>query len=312
MSVREGQVRIGSFEGGSRRVLPLEDCLLQRSESIRVLNWMQERLGGYACAGRVRFLVTRVNRAGETTVVLCADAPVQGEARAIAEALMRDVPEVVSAHFCKLNRHPAHALDGACSHLAGRRTVEDELLGLRFELSPQAFFQVNPPQAEKLYLKALEAAGLTGGAPKRILDAYCGAGTITLAAARLAEFALGVEIVPPAIENAKQNARRNGLEGRARFICGDAAREIPLCMAAGERFDAAILDPPRKGADAALLNAIADAGIPRVAYVSCNPSTLARDVKLLTERGYRLEWAQPVDMFPWTGHVETACLITLK
>ena len=123
---------------------------------------------------------------------------------------------------------------------------------------------------------------------------------------------LGVEIVPPAIENAKQNARRNGLEDKARFICGDAAREIPKRMAAGERFDAAILDPPRKGADAALLNAIADAGIPRIAYVSCNPSTLARDVKLLTERGYRLEWAQPVDMFPWTGHVETACLIALK
>ena len=312
VSVRDGEVRIGSFEGSSRRVLPLEDCLLQRAESVRVLNWMQECLGKYACAGRVRYLVTRVNRAGETTAVLCADAPVQGEARAIAEALMRDVPEVVSAYFCKLNRHPAHALDGACSHLAGRRTVEDELLGLRFELSPQAFFQVNPPQAEKLYLKALEAAGLTEGAPKRVLDAYCGAGTITLAAARLSEYALGVEIVPPAIENAKQNARRNGLEDRARFICGDAAREIPKRMAAGERFDAAILDPPRKGADAALLNAIADAGIPRIAYVSCNPSTLARDVKLLAERGYRLDWAQPVDMFPWTGHVETAALLSHK
>ena len=312
VSVRDGEVRIGSFEGSSRRVLPLEDCLLQRSESVRVLRWMQAKLGKYPCAGRMRYLVTRVNRAGETTTVLCADAPVQGEARAIAASLMRDVPEVVSAYFCKLNRRPAHALDGACSHLAGRRMVEDELLGLRFELSPQAFFQVNPPQAEKLYLKALEAAGLTEGTPKRVLDAYCGAGTITLAAARLAEHALGVEIVPPAIENAKQNARRNGLEDRTQFICGDAAREIPRRMTAGERFDAAILDPPRKGADAALLSAIADAGIPRVAYVSCNPSTLARDVKLLIARGYRLDWAQPVDMFPWTGHVETVCLLTHK
>ena len=312
VSVQDGQVRIGSLEGGSRRIVPLEDCLLQRKESVRVLRWMQEKLGDYACAGRVRYLVTRVNRVGETTAVLCADAPVQAEARAIAEALTRDVPEVVSAWFCKLNRRPAHALDGMCSPLMGRRTVEDELLGLRFELSPQSFFQVNPPQAEKLYLKALEAAGLTEGAPKRVLDAYCGAGTITLAAARLAEYALGVEIVPPAIENAKQNARRNGLEKKAQFICGDAAREIPKRMAVGERFDAAILDPPRKGADAALLNAIADAGIARVAYVSCNPSTLARDVKLLCARGYRLNWAQPVDMFPWTGHVETVCLMSRK
>ena len=310
VSMQDGQLRIGSFEGGSRRIVPLEDCLLQRMESVRVLNWMQAHLAKHPCAGRVRYLVTRVNRAGETTAVLCADAPVQGEVRAIAEALMRDVPEVVSVHFCKLNRRPTHALDGMCSLLAGRRTVEDELLGLRFELSPQSFFQVNPPQAEKLYMKALEAAGLEDGGPKRVLDAYCGAGTITLAAARLAEHALGVEIVPPAIENAKQNARRNGLEDRARFICGDAAREIPRRMAAGEHFDAAILDPPRKGADAALLNAIADAGIARVAYVSCNPSTLARDVKLLSARGYRLDWAQPVDMFPWASDVETVAMMT--
>ncbi len=309
VSLRDGALAIGSFEGRSRRVLPLQDCLLQRRESVRVLRWMQEHLMESTCAGHIRFLVTRVNRAGELALVLSGDAPVQGELRPLAERLMREVPEVVSVHFCKLRFRPAHALDGACGLVLGRQTLEDELLGLRFELSPQSFFQVNPPQAEKLYLKALEAAGLTEGAPKRVLDAYCGAGTITLAAARLAESALGVEIVPPAIENARQNARRNGLDGRARFVCADAAREIPRRIAAGERFDAAILDPPRKGADAALLDAMADAGIPRIAYVSCNPSTLARDVKLLCGRGYRLVWAQPVDMFPWTEHVETIVLL---
>ena len=310
VSLREGRLSIGSFEGKSRRVLPLEDCLLQSEESVRALRWMHAHLAEYPLAGHIRFLVTRVNRAGEMMLTLSGDAPVQGGMRPLATALMAALPEVVSVYFCRLAQRPAHALDGTCSWIAGRRTLEDELLGLRFELAPQAFFQVNPLQAEKLYLKALEAAGLTEGAPKRVLDAYCGAGTITLAAARLAETALGVEIVPPAIENAKQNARRNGLEDRARFICGDAAREIPRRIAAGECFDAAILDPPRKGADAALLNAIADAGIARIAYVSCNPSTLARDVKLLVERSYRLEWAQPVDMFPWTEHVETVVLMS--
>ncbi|MBQ3575357.1 MAG: class I SAM-dependent RNA methyltransferase, partial [Clostridia bacterium] len=144
----------------------------------------------------------------------------------------------------------------------------------------------------------------------RILDAYCGAGTITLAAARRAAHAVGVEIVPPAIENAKKNAQTNGLQNKTRFICADAAKEIPKLMARGERFDAVIVDPPRKGCDQALLDALANAKITRISYVSCNPSTLARDVKILAERGYRLEWAQPVDMFPWTEHVECVAYLT--
>ena len=118
-----------------------------------------------------------------------------------------------------------------------------------------------------------------------------------------------VKAVPPAIENAKRNAILNGLEKKTRFICADAAKEIPRLMAKGERFDAVIVDPPRKGCDEALLNALANAKIPVISYVSCNPATLARDVKYLSERGYRLEWAQPVDMFPWTEHVECAASI---
>ncbi|MBQ8507379.1 MAG: 23S rRNA (uracil(1939)-C(5))-methyltransferase RlmD [Clostridia bacterium] len=309
VSFRDGRLLIGSFEAKSRRIVPLKDCMLQHEASICALSWVQAELPKYSCAGRIRFLVTRVNRAGEMVAVFCADAPVQEDVRRMAKPLMEAVPEVKSLYFCKLNFRPAHALDGACSHIAGSKTMVDELLGLRFELSPQSFFQVNPAQAEKLYLKALEAAGLHENCDKRVLDAYCGAGTITLAAARLAKHATGVEIVPPAIENARQNAKRNGLEKKTRFICADAAKEIPKLISAGERFDAAIIDPPRKGADAALIHALADAKIDRISYVSCNPSTLARDVKIFRERGYRLEWAQPVDMFPWTEHVETAALL---
>jgi tRNA/tmRNA/rRNA uracil-C5-methylase (TrmA/RlmC/RlmD family) len=179
-------------------------------------------------------------------------------------------------------------------------------MGLRFTISPQSFFQVNPDQAERLYAAALQAAGLGPGCGMNVLDAYCGAGTITLCAARNARHVTGIEIVPPAIADAKRNASRNGLESKAGFLCGDAATEIPRLLKRGERFDAAILDPPRKGADAALLEAIADARIPALAYVSCNPATLARDVKRLAARGYRLEWAQPVDMFPFTGSTEVA------
>ena len=143
-----------------------------------------------------------------------------------------------------------------------------------------------------------------------MLDAYCGVGTIALAAARRARDVLGVEIVAPAVADAVQNARRNGMDGRAHFVCADAASEIPRRIARGERFDAVILDPPRKGADEKLLRALLLAAPPRIVYVSCDPATLARDVRILCEGGYQFDWAQPVDMFPWTGHVETVVLLS--
>lgn len=307
VEMRGGALRIGCLEARSHRVIDLEDCLLQKAESVRALNWLRAHLAEYAFAPQIRGVVTRVNRAGEMTLTLCGDAPIQNALRALAEEMTAALPELRALYFCRLKPRPTHALDGACTCVAGAETIEDELMGLRFELSPQSFFQVNPIQAEALYRSALDA--VEAGPKLRLLDAYCGAGTITLAAAQRGARVVGVEIVAPAIENARRNAQRNHLQDRARFICGDAAREIPRLLSAGERFDAAILDPPRRGADEALLAAISNARIPRIAYVSCNPSTLARDVKRLSARGYRLLWAQPVDMFPWTEHVECAVLM---
>lgn len=167
---------------------------------------------------------------------------------------------------------------------------------------------MNTPQAERLYALALEAAAIAPDA--RVLDAYCGCGTITLAAARNAGHVLGVEIVPPAIEDAKKNAELNGLSHKATFVCADAALEIPRRIRAGEKFGGIIVDPPRKGCDPAFIESIITTKVPRMAYVSCDPGTLARDIKLLAAGGYRLEWAAPVDMFPGTAHVETvACLV---
>ena len=124
--------------------------------------------------------------------------------------------------------------------------------------------------------------------------------------------ATGIEIVAPAIANAKRNAMLNGLSEKTTFFCSDAGTEIPKLIHAGKKYDAAILDPPRKGADSALLNALAEAKISKIAYVSCDPATLARDIKQLSANGYILEWAQPVDMFPWTSHVETVVLLSRK
>lgn len=307
----DGRMAIGAFAKGSRRIIPLNDCLLQKDESARALRWFSEHLEYLECAGHLKYLVTRVNREGAMMLILCADAPILPDIRRLSPVLCEALPSLESLFLCRLNRRPAHALDGHCIRILGAETLPETLMGLAFTISPQSFFQVNPDQAEKLYAAALEAAGIGPGCDLDVLDAYCGAGTITLCAARHARHVTGIEIVPPAIADAKRNAVRNGLSDRADFICGDAAVEIPRLLKKGRRFNAAILDPPRKGANNALLDALADAKIPTLAYVSCNPATLARDVKRLVGRGYRLEWAQPVDMFPFTGSIETAARLAL-
>ena len=310
IAVQGGAPVIGAFAHASREVIPLDDCLLQNETSILAMRWLSGRLASMPASRHLRFLVTRVNRRGELMAVLCGDAPVLAELERLAPAFAAEVPALRSLWYCQLGRRYAHALDGKCTRLWGDATLNERLFDLDFEISPQSFFQVNTEQAEVLYGKALEAAGVRPGCGLNVLDAYCGAGTITLSAARWAKSAVGIEIVPPAIENAKRNARANGLADRARFTCADAAREIPRLLSRGERFDAVIVDPPRKGCDQALLDAIGRANIPVISYVSCNPATLARDLKRLSELGYVLKWAQPVDMFPWTGHVETVTLIT--
>ena len=307
IGVQEGRVVIGAYAHGSRSIIPLDDCLLQSRQSTAFMRALAEQLDRWPMARHLKYLVTRSNRAGDMMAILCGDAPMAAEISRLSPAL----PRVHSLWYCQLNRRFAHALDGKCTLISGAPTITEKLFDLHFEISPQSFFQVNVRQTEALYAKALEAADIRPGCGLNLLDAYCGAGTITLSAARNAKSVLGIEIVAPAIENARRNAAANHI-GNARFICGDAAREIPRLLSKGERFDALVLDPPRKGADAALLDAISRAGIPTVSYVSCNPATLARDVKILRDGGYSLHWAQPVDMFPWTGHVETVVSMSRK
>jgi len=286
--------KIGAFRLDSREIVPLSDCLLQRPESAAAL----KRLSGVNLEG-LRFAVTRVNRAGELMLTLSGDGD---------RPPFSAFPGAKSLYYCKLKPRPQHALDGECRHVAGAERLEEVLLGFRFSLHPQSFFQVNVDQAERMYAIALDALELRGD--ETVLDAYAGAGTITLAAAQRAKAAVGVEISKPAVDDAKESARRNGLSDRARFALGDAAVEIPKLAKGGARFDAAILDPPRRGADARVLDELVRLSPARIAYISCDPGTLARDLKKLAEGGYALQWAQPVDMFAYTGHVETVCLMS--
>ncbi|MBQ8390529.1 MAG: 23S rRNA (uracil(1939)-C(5))-methyltransferase RlmD, partial [Oscillibacter sp.] len=193
--------------------------------------------------------------------------------------------------------------------LWGRDFLMDTLCGLEFKLSVPSFYQVNRAQAEVLYSKALEFAGLTG--EETVLDLYCGTGTITLCLAKKAKKAIGAEIVPPAIEDAKENAKRNGIEN-AEFFCGDASDIAAKLEAEGLRPDVITVDPPRKGLAPEVIASVAAMGPKRVVYVSCDPATLGRDLKIFRQLGYETKRAVAVDMFPGTRHIESVALLTKK
>lgn len=302
---RTGTRVLGVHQANSRNVLAMDDCLLQHPLSLKALAAVRELKAMSTLSGAV----TRVTRQKKLMLTLTGPVHALPDEAGIITELRKKLPELTSLHYCRLNPRPNHALDGRCRLLWGQPAVTDMLCGLSFELSPQSFFQVNPLQAEKLYAAAIEAAQIQSD--DLVLDAYCGAGTITLCAARRSARTVGVEIVAPAIENANRNAKANGLSDRVQFVLGDAAEEIPRMVARGLRPDVVITDPPRKGMDRPLIESLLSALPRRIVYVSCNPATLARDVKLLSER-YHLEYALPVDMFPLSAHVETVILMSRK
>ena len=221
--------------------------------------------------------------------------------------LRRAVPDCVGVVLGVNTRRGNTILGERYRTLWGADTLEDELCGLTFRLSVPSFYQVNRDQAEVLYRKAVEYAGLTGG--ELVVDLYCGAGTITQVMAGGAGRVIGAEIVPEAIEDARENARRNGIEN-VEFFCGDAAQLAADFAGRGLRPDVICVDPPRKGLAPGVIAAAAQMAPQRVVYVSCDPGTLGRDVKRFAEYGYRVQRAAACDLFPGTRHVETVVLLS--
>ena len=302
----------GFFAPRSHDLVPLPEngCAIQGEDSARatqaVLNWMRENsVPAYdeqTGRGLVRHIMTRSTTSGELMVVVVvtrADIP---KASRLIELLRAAVPGLCSVCLSVNSRRTNVILGTDIRVLWGKAAMEDTLCGLRFSVSPLSFFQVNPQQTERLYGLALEYAGLTGA--ETVVDAYCGAGTISLLLAQKAKKVIGIEIVPEAIQNANENAARNGI-ANAEFHVGATEELLPKLVENGLRPDVIVLDPPRKGCDPAVLQAIIAAAPKRVVYVSCGAPTLARDAKLLTEGGYAAEKVQCVDMFCWTGAVET-------
>lgn len=306
--------RAGFFRARSHQVIPALDCRLQSAQANAVAAAVEGYLLDHdvpaydeaAHRGLLRHIYVRTNREGQALVCLV----VNGDQLPAEEELVRHIravcPETVGV-VLNVNRERTNVvLGGAYRTLWGEDTITDTLCGLTFRLSVPSFYQVNRDQAGRLYEKAVEFAGLTGR--ETVLDLYCGAGTITLAMARRAGRTIGAEIVPEAVENARENAQANGI-ANAEFFCGDAGDIARRLAAERLRPDVVVVDPPRKGLEEAVIPIIASMGPERIVYVSCDPGTLARDVKRFSGEGYRAVRAVAVDLFPRTRHVETVVLL---
>ena len=310
----KGMPVIGFYAPRSHRIIDIQSCMISREESDAVVSvlrrWMEKfRVEPYSeetHSGLIRHIMSRVSRTGQVMAVVIAAGPIPHE-RELTAMLRAAVPGLCSLYL-NLNRRNDNVILGSESRLIwGMPRLNDTLCGLRFALSPQSFFQVNPLQTEKLYQTALDFAGLTGS--ELAADLYCGAGTISLLLSQRARRVIGIEIVPQAILDAEENARMNGVNN-AEFHAAAAEELLPQLVAQGLRPDVIVLDPPRKGCEEAVLRAIIEAAPRRVVYVSCDPATLARDVKILCASGYAPIACQPVDMFCQTGHVETVLLLS--
>lgn len=225
----------------------------------------------------------------------------------LVSMLKRGLPSLASC-IHGINRNPRDPGIGSKTELLfGSAELAETVCGLKFNVGAHSFLQVNPEQTQKLYLAAANALNLT--ANDDVADVFCGIGTISLLLAQRARSVLGIEAVPPAVKDARRNAKLNNIKN-AEFICENAETALPRLVAEGKRFSAILLDPPRRGAEKPALDAIVNSGAERIAYVSCNPATLARDCKILAAAGYSPMSVQPVDMFPMTHHVETVVLMT--
>ncbi|MFB9324456.1 23S rRNA (uracil(1939)-C(5))-methyltransferase RlmD [Paenibacillus aurantiacus] len=305
----------GFYASGSHRIIDMDACLIQHERNDEVVAQVK-RIGrelGITVyneetgRGLLRHVMTRVGFVtGEVMVVLVTNGYRIPQLDRWIDRIREALPKVTSI-VQNINMRTTNVIFGdETKTLWGSDVIYDELDGIRFAISARSFYQVNPLQTIALYRKAVEYAGLTG--TENVIDAYCGIGTISLFLARQAGHVYGVEIVPEAIEDAKRNAALNGI-ANADFEAGAAEVVIPRWRKEGIVPDVICVDPPRKGCDPALLETILAMKPRRVVYVSCNPSTLARDLRVLEDGGYRTTEVQPVDMFPWTVHVESVAVL---
>ena len=313
VGVVKGELSIGFYAPRSHNIINLETCLIQDEVADKVADitrkWMTKYNisaasidGVFNKSGLIRHVMIRKGfTTNEVMVVLVSTKKSVPNIENFIEEIKNNI-EGIKSIILNVNKESTNVILGQeCITLWGKDTITDYIDNFKFNISPLSFFQVNPVQTEKLYSKALEYAGLTG--EETVFDAYCGTGTITLFLSQKAKKVYGVEIIEPAIINARENAKINNIDN-AEFFVGKSEEIIPELIEKGIVPEVIVVDPPRKGCDIKLLEAIGKAKPKRVVYVSCDPSTLARDLKILEEKGYKTEKVQPVDMFPHTSHIE--------
>ena len=311
-----GKTVIGFYAKKSHRIIDCRNCALQPPEFEAILNviakWAAENGVSFydeeKHKGLLRHIYIRKGRStGQTMVCLV----INGDSIPKKEKLIKNLTETdetVCSVVLNINREKTNViLGGQCTTIYGEDYIEDELCGLTFRISPLSFYQVNPTGAKLLYEKAAEMAELKK--TDILLDLYCGAGTIGLSMADKVKKVVGVEIIEQAVENAKENARLNGIEN-AEFFCSDAAEVSAELFEKGFMPDVIVLDPPRKGCSREMIDTAVKLKPKRIVYVSCDPATLARDCKIFGELGYQTKKAVAVDMFPRTVHVECVVLLT--
>lgn len=314
-----GKLQTGFYRKHSHDLVPIEDFYIQDPKIDEAVVVVRDILRKFrvqpydeeANKGVVRnIMVRRGHYSHEMMIVLITRTEKLPSSGEIVAEITKALPEVKSI-VQNVNPQKTNALMGKKNKvLAGKTTIEDTLLGLKFDISASSFYQVNPVQTEKLYEMATKKADLS--ADDTVIDAYCGIGTISLSMARVAKQVYGVEIVPEAVEDAKKNAKLNDLTN-VHFVAGKAEDQMAKWQEDGLKPDVISVDPPRKGLEASLIDSVVKMNPKRVVYVSCNPATLARDVKLFTEQGYEVNQPiQPVDQFPQTVHVESITVLERK
>lgn len=313
---KDGEARIGFYAERSHEIINMNSCDIQDETADKVVKLLHQWIKEYNIKpyneekhdGVIRHVMIRkAFKTGEVMVVIVTRSSFMPHKKELIELISKGIEGIKSIIQNVNDKKTNVVLGSECITLWGQDTISDYIGSFKFNISPLSFFQVNPIQTEILYNKALEYADLTGD--EVVFDAYCGTGTISLFLSQKAKKVYGVEIIDQAIENARINAIQNAVSN-VEFIVGQSERVIPELIEKGIKADVVVVDPPRKGCDKVLLEAIAAMSPKRVVYVSCDPGTLARDLDILNELGYRIEEVQPVDMFPQTAHVE--CVVKIE
>ncbi len=310
------EVVAGTYAEGTHTIIPVSDCLIEDTQASGIIRTVTELIQSFKLwvynedtgRGLMRHILVRKGSSTKQIMVVLVTAALEfpHKNNFVAE-LRRRHPEITTIVQNINDNQTTMVLGDREKTLFGQGYIEDVLLGLRFRISPSSFYQVNTAQTQVLYKKAIQAAGLTG--KERVIDAYCGIGTIGMCMSSKAGHVTGIELNAQAVKDAKANAKRNGINN-IRFIAADATEYMTHMSQNGERADVIIMDPPRSGSTEAFVKSAVSLKPSRIVYVSCNPETLGRDLAWFAREGYRAQEAWPVDMFGFTGHVESIVLLS--